>query len=159
MQNTNKKKFKSRKLLSPKDFKLKWGSCGIFFYQQGRFEYAYYVFLKKILKKILKKATYNYETRKYWIFIQPNISLSKKSKNSRMGKGKGATIRRAFRSQIFSPLIEFIGVHPKIILKIKEYLVFKTRVNLTWVYNPALKTPNLNKNFISNIIFQKYNYI
>ena len=140
-------------------FKLTWGDSGIFFYQQGRFEYTYYIFLKKFLKKILKKGSYTFGTRKYWIFIRPNMVLSKKSKNSRMGKGKGGFVRRAFKSRIFSPLIEFMGVDYRKVLKFKHFLQTKINVKLLCAHRHALSVPNLGKPNISLQVFKKYNFL
>jgi len=152
-----KSKFKFRNLLSPKIFKLVWGDCGIFFYQQGRFEFSYYLFLKKLIKKLIKKATYTYNTRKYWLFIRPNLLLSKKSKNSRMGKGKGDPTRWAFRSKIYSPLIEFVGINYTIIRKIKNFLQTKIRVRLVFIRKQGLDYQNVGKKNLSFNLFQKYN--
>lgn len=86
--------FKRRKKLSSKETKLKFGDYGLFFSHQGRFEIKYIFILRKILRKLKKKkpkrrkVTLN-KARLIWFVLFPNFIISKKSKNSRMGKGKG----------------------------------------------------------------------
>lgn len=88
------KKFKKRKNLKKKDYLLlKFGNVGFFSFKDFRFEFIYLSLLKKILKTLkflkLKRKKFN----KFWLFLNKNYPISTKSKNSRMGKGKGSFLR------------------------------------------------------------------
>ncbi len=85
--------------------------------------------------------------------------LSKKSKNSRMGKGKGDPTRWVFRSRIYSPLIEFVGVDHTIIRKIRNFLQTKVRVKLVFISKKNACRHNAGKKNLSFTLFQKYNHI
>lgn len=54
---------------------------------------------------------------KSYVYICCNHNFSKKSKNSRMGKGKGKFLRFVFRSKIFKPIF--------IIYKISKIRIYK----------------------------------
>jgi len=106
--------FKRRKKLNSKETKLKFGDYGLFFSQQGRFEIKYIFILRKILRKLKKKKpkrrkiTFN-KTRLIWFVLFPNFIISKKSKNSRMGKGKGELERWTIRVRSGLVFLEFRG--------------------------------------------------
>jgi len=88
------KKFKKRGNLNKKDIRvLKFGQIGFFFKKEYRFEFVYLSFLKRLFKKlsILKKKMKYFS--KIWIFLTKNYPVSIKSKNARMGKGKGSFLR------------------------------------------------------------------
>ena len=89
--------------------------------------------------------------------MRPNLWLSKKSTNSRMGKGKGNPTRRAFQSKIFSPLIEFQGVPHEILKGFNRYLIFKTGVRTVVINKPAKFFNNLGLKQGIKPLFQKYN--
>lgn len=76
-----------------------------------------------------------------------------------MGKGKGAYLRRAFKSRIFSPLIEFIGVDYYKILEMKRFLQTKIHVKLAFAHQPVLYRGSVGKKNISFTVFKKYNFI
>jgi hypothetical protein len=76
-----------------------------------------------------------------------------------MGKGKGDPTRWVFRSRIYSPLIEFVGVDYAIIRKIKNFLQTKIRVKLAFIFKKNLYRHNMGKKNLSFPIFQKYNRI
>ena len=84
---------KSRKILQPVYPKLAFGDCGIIIKTSIRFEFNYLFYMRKFIKKVLKKRKGFTKSKKVWIFIRPNHVLSKKTKNSRMGKGKGKPMR------------------------------------------------------------------
>jgi len=88
IQRTHKKRFfkKNKKPL------LRFGNIGIFCLHTFRFEYRYCLFLRKFFKKMLNRRKRKIKTflkKKTWLFIRPNYPLTHKSKNARMGKGKG----------------------------------------------------------------------
>jgi hypothetical protein len=74
-----------------------------------------------------------------------------------MGKGKGDPTRWAFKSRIYSPLIEFIGINYTTLHKIKNFLQTKIRVRLVFIRKPCLNQHNIGKKNLSFRIFKKYN--
>lgn len=58
-----------------------------------KLEYVYIRLFKKLLRRKYIKATTRFFKLKFWLTLQPNYILTKKSKNSRMGAGKGVFIR------------------------------------------------------------------
>jgi hypothetical protein len=76
-----------------------------------------------------------------------------------MGKGKGNFLRRAFKSRIFSPLIEFRGIDYKKILELKRFLQTKVKVKLAFIHTVALVKTNLSRHNITSYIFKKHNFI
>ena len=64
-----------------------------------RFEIIHFGIFKKVLKKLSRRAKVSkiFKKKNVWIFWKPNYPLTKKSKNSRMGKGKGPFLRWSFR--------------------------------------------------------------
>ena len=74
-------------------------ACSFFTKREMRVESIYFNFFKKVIKKISKQSKINFffNKKNVWIFWKPNYPLTKKSKNSRMGKGKGVFLRWSFR--------------------------------------------------------------
>ena len=91
--NEKLKKFKKRQnSLNYFSFlKLNFGLFGLFFKKNCNFEFIYITFFKKFLK-FFKKSYIN-KIQKIWFLILKNYPISFKSKNSRMGKGKGDFLR------------------------------------------------------------------
>lgn len=84
---------KKRYFLMAKYPRLRFGDIGIATGGALRFEYIYFFYMRKFLKRTIKKKKIFFYKRKIWVFIRPNQVLTKKGKNSRMGKGKGSFIR------------------------------------------------------------------
>jgi ribosomal protein L16/L10AE len=82
------------------------------------FEGVYYVFLRKLLRKNLKKNN----TCKIWVFLKPNYPISKKSKNSRMGKGVGSFLRWATQLNPNFVLLKTYNLNHIRLIKIKNSL-------------------------------------
>lgn len=80
----------------------------------GRFEYIYFFFVKKIFKKIC--INNNINKRKVYFLCTSNFPLTKKSKNSRMGSGKGYFLRWVFFTKKNSTIILTKNI-PKVILE------------------------------------------
>jgi hypothetical protein len=88
-KNKNPVYFKKRNFFKIKTFPdLKSKESFIFFKKPCRFEIKKFLFLKKRFKKLFKKSKYFYK-KKIIVYLNRNYPFSKKSKNSRMGKGKG----------------------------------------------------------------------
>ena len=89
-------------------------------------EYIYMFNFKRSLKRY-----YNFKKskdKKVWVFLHKNYPLTKKSKNARMGKGKGSFVRYCSRILQNHNLFEFKGFRFVDIFKIKK--IFKKKVNL-----------------------------
>lgn len=109
-----------------KNIKINFGEYALVSANESKMELIQFTFLKRTLKKLIKRKkkvkskgkkstqggdakskTKNY---KIWVNILPNYVLSRKSKNSRMGKGKGSFSRWVFRFQQGVTLVEFLGI-------------------------------------------------
>lgn len=83
----------------------------ILLYKNIRFEDVYFDLFRKYLKIAIKKKNVAYLKRNYWVFLRLNTPLTKKSKNSRMGKGKGFLFRWLVRLPKNYKLLEFNNVN------------------------------------------------
>lgn len=141
---------KKRFQLLPKYPKLKFGENGLAFGKNIRFEFIYFLFIRKFLKKILKRKKGFYRNSKVWVFVRPNHVMTKKSKNSRMGKGKGAFVRWCSIIQKGFVFIEFENIS---VVRLKKYslkLEKKFKVPLHLIIGTNLKIKNLQKNFLGS---------
>lgn len=121
---------------------LKVGNCGFFFWGNLRFEFVYLKLLRRRFKITLKKKKKTSLNRKIWLNLKSNYPISKKPKNSRMGKGKGSFFRWSIRLKPMVCFMEFYGFHPlvlhKILLKAKHWftenpnIYTKQRRYLSW---------------------------
>ena len=123
-----------RKVQEIKSFKHRWntifkkpkfvfGDTLCFFKHEGRFEPIYFPVIRKFLKRFLKRRRKKIRTyfrvvkrlrrrrrakfRAIWVMLVFNFPLTKKSKNSRMGKGKGLFVRWTSRYRGGQKFIEF----------------------------------------------------
>lgn len=87
------------------------GNSMILLYKNARFESIYYDFFRKYLKIIIKKKNITNIQKNYWVFLKLNTPLTKKSKNSRMGKGKGSILRWVFRLPKYYKIFEFKNIN------------------------------------------------
>lgn len=109
--------------------KLKYGSIGLKFLKNYNIEYIYLFELKKKLKFFLnlRKKILN---KNLWIFLQGNAPISKKSKNSRMGKGKGSLLRMSCRVKKNTIFMEFLNLNYIILQKIVLHFRIKNNLNV-----------------------------
>ena len=116
-----KKRYNTGYLIS----KLKYGDSGLRLVKTYNIEYIYIVNLKKKIKFFLnwKKKFFN---RNLWIFLKGNTPISKKSKNSRMGKGKGSFLRLSCRLKKNFIFLEFLNLNLILLNRIKIFLKKKT---------------------------------
>jgi hypothetical protein len=75
-----------------------------------------------------------------------------------MGKGKGAFLRRSFRTKIWSPLIEFKGANPFLIKAFVTFLIIKTRLKYTAIYSLNDFYSPLGLPGRSKFLYIKYNF-
>jgi ribosomal protein L16/L10AE len=101
---------KRRGLKLSKSIKLNYGEYAIISANESKMELIQFTLLKRMIKKLVKKrkkikskgrvrssqvADSKTKSKNYkiWVNLLPNYIISKKSKNSRMGKGKGSFSR------------------------------------------------------------------
>ena len=120
-------------------------------------EYIYIYNFKKSLKKY-----YNFKKnnlKKVWLFLHKNYPLTKKSKNARMGKGKGALNRYCSRISQNHNLFEFSGFNLREILVLKKILKKKinipTKINVGFFKNNNYIFSNINERFFCIRKYQK----
>lgn len=131
--STQPKSFKKR---SPNGYStryLKYGNSGVFFLKSYRIENIYLFDLKKKFKFFLVKQKKGLN-KKLWISIKRNYPISKKSKNSRMGKGVGKFLRLCTRVKKNSMFLEFLNMNPIILKKILNYFSKKNSIYFSFVY-------------------------
>ena len=103
----NQVSFKKRYHPGLKIKKLRWGSIGIRLLSNLKFEHSYVLLFKKYFKRVIRRTKYkNLKKWRAWVFIKYNQPISKKSKNSRMGKGKGSFLRWCAKLKTGHILIE-----------------------------------------------------
>lgn len=107
LSNVKQVSFKNRNYKKTIKNRFVFGNSMIVLYKNCRFEAIYYELFRKFIKNILKKKNSLKTNKNYWIFLRMNIPLTKKSKNSRMGKGKGSLYRWLVRLPKYYKLMEF----------------------------------------------------
>ena len=103
--------FKNRNKYKVNKSNLKFGNLGFIVLKNIQFEYIYFYIIKKFLKYFFKFKYVSNNYFKIWVFLKANFPISKKSKNSRMGKGKGSFIRWLVKLNQGSSIIEFKNVN------------------------------------------------
>lgn len=120
LTNLSQKKRTFKKILNfPKFFK---GSAFFFFYNFIKFECVYLKFLKRKIKKLVKRRKKRYRGRRLWINLKANYPLTKKSKNSRMGKGKGIFLRWVVTIRPATKFAEFLGYPFQFLILLRKSL-------------------------------------
>lgn len=133
------RKYPIQRMLKKRTFKrnklptLRFGTVGLYCLHTFRFEYRYCLFLRKFFKKMFKRRKRKIRTllkKKTWLFIRPNYTLTHKSKNARMGKGKGNFKRWCtiiYPGRVF---IEHVNVSPKTYAKYASKIKNKLKIDL-----------------------------
>lgn len=111
LSNVKQVSFKLRNYKKTVKSRFIFGNSMIVLYKNSRFEAIYYELFRKIIKIIIKKKNILNKNKNYWIFLRMNTPLTKKSKNSRMGKGKGALYRWLIRLPRGFKLLEFNNIN------------------------------------------------
>ena len=123
-KNTFSNMQKNRFFLNPKKTKKsKFGDFSLVCKNEGRIELIHISMFRKKIKTFIrkKKSESDVIREKVWYFGTPNFFLQKKSKNSRMGKGKGSIERKVIRVRRNFVLFEFKGIP---IIKLKKLIIF-----------------------------------
>jgi len=91
---------------------------------------------KRLLKKrYITKKSFK-KSRKLWLFLRTNSPISKKSKNARMGKGKGSNIRWIIRLKKNFIFAELQNMNFFFLKKICLFIEKKIHINLKYVRVP-----------------------
>ena len=155
IKNRETTSFKKRYKIGYKLPSLTFGDFSFTLCKSYNIEYIYIYNFKKNLKKYFKfkKST----LKKVWLFLHKNYPLTKKSKNSRMGKGKGALSRYCSRIKQNHNLFEFIGFNLRDLIKLKTIFLKKTnipvKIQSNFFIQKGYNFKNKNENFF---FFKKY---
>lgn len=95
-------------------------------------EYVYFEFIRKLIKKILKYKIF-YIKNNFWMHINYNTPITRKSKNARMGKGKGSLKRWGVEVPKNFLIFRFI-FYSLLIKKITKKLYKKSNLKL-YIFN------------------------
>ena len=156
IKNRETPSFKKRYSIGYKLPKLRFGDFSFTLSKSYNIEYIYLYNFKKSLKKyfLFKKSTF----KKVWLFLHKNYPLTKKSKNARMGKGKGALARYSARTLQNHNLFEFIGFNLKDLVRLKKILKKKVCIPVNIQGSFFLNTYYILNGNISenNFFFKKY---
>ena len=124
--------FKKRKQAFTQRFKLLFGKFGIYSKTQTRLEGIYVKKLKLKYKKSFKRRKRQHRPQVskglLWIRYRPNIILTRKSKNARMGSGKGKLSRKACNIKPHQTIVEFRRIKPKILSRLQMHMKRKWNV-------------------------------
>lgn len=82
-------------------------SCSLLTKKQFFFEYIYIKLLKIIFKSLLKYKFSIFKKLPFFFFLKPNLPISNKSKNSRMGKGVGKLLTWVFMIRANAFILSF----------------------------------------------------
>jgi len=104
----------------------------VFFNKSSTVEMRYLVILKKMIKKLRYGLVRSLSKKRsiFFLAIGKNFCYTKKSKNARMGKGKGKISRPAIRTKKFKPFIYFKGVYFQSMIKLSFNLSARTNLSL-----------------------------
>lgn len=128
LSNTKQVSFKLRNFKKTIKNKFIFGNSMIILCKNSRFEAIYYELFRKFIKNIIKKKNSLKIDKNYWIFLRMNTPLTRKSKNSRMGKGKGALYRWLIRLPKNYKLIEFRDINYSRLLCLTK--IWSKKINL-----------------------------
>ena len=125
-KNQETTSFKKRYSLSYRRHRLLFGEFAFSLLKSYNIEYIYIYNFKKKLKKFFffKRSKY----KRVWLFLHKNYPLTKKSKNARMGKGKGSVVRYCSRICRNHNLFEFTG------FGIVELMSLKRVFKIVYIY-------------------------
>lgn len=115
---------------------LVFGYSGLLLYRQTIIENVHFRYLRLLLKRKRRRShKIRLVQQQYWVRFGKNIQFSKKSKNSRMGSGKGKYLRRATVIGKNKTVLEFKYYRAEFLYRLKQIISYKykmvTRVLLT----------------------------
>ena len=156
VKNQETTSYKKRYSIGYKIPNLIFGDFSLTLLKSYNIEYIYLYNFKRSLKKYysFKKST----TKTVWLFLHKNYPLTKKSKNARMGKGKGTLSRYCSRILKNHNIFEFTGFNLKELYSLKK--IFKKKINIpvklgsSFFFNKSYNFFSKNENLF---FFKKYN--
>lgn len=149
VKNQETTSFKKRYSLSYKTHKLLFGEFAFSLLKSYNIEYIYIYNFKKKLKKFFffKKSKY----KRVWLFLHKNYPLTKKSKNARMGKGKGSVARYCSRILKNHNIFEFTGFNMYELISLKRVFLKKIQIPVRIYTNFFIR-----KGYVYNGISEKF---
>lgn len=150
------KKFKKRfktKIFMPK---IIWGDISFFFKKRYNFELVYYSFINRVLKRFFFKKRNKRFYRKIWFFFKKNFPITKKSKNARMGKGKGSFLRWVIRLKKNFVFLEMKNINYFLAKKFCFFLEKKTKLGVSLILKNDSFVERLGCNKQIFYIFKKF---
>lgn len=151
-----KSKFKKRWVRGILLPQLRWGTEGFFLEKQYNFELIYFAFLKRTLKKkYIAKRKFR-KSRRLWFFLKKNSPISKKSKNARMGKGKGSNLRWVIRFKKNFIFAEAQNLNFFLLRKVCFFVEKKIKMKLNYIKVPLKKQSYLGS--ASPVFFYSLKY-
>ena len=126
IKNRETPSFKKRYALGYKIPDLCFGDFAFSIGKSYNLEFIYLFNFKKSLKAFFKMRKSN--QKKVWVFMQKNYPLTKKSKNARMGKGKGMVARYCSRIFHNHNVLEFKGFSLLDLTKLK--FIFRQKIGV-----------------------------
>ena len=156
VKNRETTSFKKRYIIGFKQLKLIFGDFSFSLCKSYNLEYIYLYNFRKSLKKYFKFKKSKYS--KVWLFIHKNYPLTKKSRNSRMGKGKGSLSRFCSRVKQNHNIFEFSGLNLRYLFKLKSIFFKKTNIPVKIYSDFFLKKSFNHSSFLSEnfFFFKKY---
>lgn len=82
-------------------------------------------FLRRLLKKRIKKRSI-----RCWLVLKPNVFISNKPKNSRMGKGVGTINRKGFKLKPTTPWLALANISNARVQILRKFLESRLGVKL-----------------------------
>lgn len=111
--------------------------ASLFFCYQIKIEFLYLRIMRRLLKRFVRKKKKHFLNRQVWLNLKVNYPLSKKAKNARMGKGKGAFLRWVVLIKSYHPILNFYGFAflnlKRFIKRLQPY--FKEGPKLIFLFN------------------------
>ena len=104
------KRFKRRFVRAAKALPhTKFGDSAYYFDNNFRLDLVHVRLFRRVVRRCCRKQRSANKVRHTWLCLKPGFPLSKKSKNSRMGKGHGMFFRWAFKVYPYRVFMAFWG--------------------------------------------------
>ena len=156
-KNRETTSFKKRYNMGYRLPKLTFGNFSLTLCKSYNLEFIYLFNFKKSLKRFcrLRKKT----TKKVWLFLHKNYPITKKSKGSRMGKGKGSLSRYCPHILHNHNLFEFSGFNLKDLIRLKKIFCKKVKIpvkiNCSFFLNKCCVYGSVNEYLFFNRKYRK----
>ena len=128
LKNKETTSFKKRHKTKNSDVVLRFGACAFLLQKTTNVEFNYISYFRRILKIFFKFRKTKF--KKIWIFLNKNFPITKKSKNARMGKGKGKLLRYCMKITSNYTLFEFDGFSKNYLCRIRKLFNFRLHTRI-----------------------------